>query len=79
MIRASRAWAYPPEDLPQVSDAGGPQMRIGYLHLRDAQVISAADPVPTKGAYVRVRIETIDAWMLGRLGPPGFQTAPTDT
>ena len=79
MVRASRAWTYPPEDLPHVPDTVGPQMRIGYLHLRDAQVISAADPVPTEGGYVRVRIETIEAWMLGRLGPPGFHTAPTDT
>ena len=81
MIRASGAWAYPPEEIPQVPDADDgvvARARIRYLHLRDAQVISAADPVPTEGGYVRIRIETIDGWMLGRLGPPGFEPAPTD-
>ena len=81
MIRASGAWAYPPEEIPQVPDADDDvvaRVRIRYLHLRDAQVISAADPVPTEGGYVRIRIETIDGWMLGRLGPPGFEPAPTD-
>ncbi len=81
MVRASGAWAYPPEEeqeVPNVDDGGAPKVRIGYLHLRDAQVISAADPVPTEGGYVRIRIETVDGWMLGRLGPPGFQPASRD-
>jgi hypothetical protein len=79
MVRASGTRAYPPEEEQEVPDADDgvtPKVRIGYLHLRDAQVISAADPVPTEGGYVRVRIEAIDGWMLGRLGPPGFQPAP---
>ena len=78
MVRASGTRAYPPEeeqDVPNADDDVAPNVRIGYLHLRDAQLISAADPVPTEGGYVRIRIETIDGWMLGRLGPPGFRPA----
>jgi hypothetical protein len=78
MVRASGTRAYPPEEqeVPNADDDVAPKVRIGYLHLRDAQLISAADPVPTEGGYVRIRIETIDGWMLGRLGPPGFRPAP---
>ena len=78
MVRASGTRGYPPEEEQEVPNADdvAPKVRIGYLHLRDAQVISAAAPVPTEGGYVRIRIETIDGWMLGRLGPPGFRPAP---
>jgi hypothetical protein len=81
MVKASGMWAYPPEEehveqeVPNADDGVAPKVPIGYLHLRDAQVISAADPVPTEGGYVRIRIESIDGWMLGRLGPPGFRPA----
>jgi hypothetical protein len=49
----------------------------GFLHLRDAQVIgSEGRPVPTRGGFVRVRLEEVAAWMLGRIGPVGYQPPP---
>lgn len=46
----------------------------GYLHLRDARTFSASGtPVPESGALIRVRIERVDAWAFGSIGPPGYE------
>ncbi len=48
-----------------------------FLHLRDAQLIGGEGrPVPSRGGFVRVRLEEVAAWMLGRIGPVGYQPPP---
>jgi hypothetical protein len=49
----------------------------GFLHLRDAHLLgSDGRPVPTRGGYVRVRLEEVAGWMLGRIGPVGYEPPP---
>jgi hypothetical protein len=41
-----------------------------FLHLRDACLITSdGRRVPTGGGFVRVRVDEVAAWMLGRIGP----------
>ncbi|MCA1691170.1 MAG: hypothetical protein ABR540_13615 [Acidimicrobiales bacterium] len=45
-----------------------------FLHLRDAHLVGTdGRSVPTRGGFVRVRLEEVAAWMLGRIGPAGYQ------
>jgi hypothetical protein len=47
-----------------------------FLHLRDANVIGTdGRSVPTLGGYVRVRVDEVAAWMLGRISPIGRPAA----
>lgn len=46
----------------------------GFLHLREAHLVGAdGRSVPTRGGYVRVRLEEVAGWMLGRIAPVGYQ------
>jgi hypothetical protein len=48
-----------------------------FLHLRDAHLITPdGRPVPTRGGFLRVRVDEVAAWMLGRIGPVGYQAPP---
>jgi hypothetical protein len=47
-----------------------------HLHLRAARVISPAGPVPDEGGYVRLRLDQVEGWLIGDLGPAGY--APPD-
>ncbi|MGH9280096.1 MAG: hypothetical protein ACRD12_18605 [Acidimicrobiales bacterium] len=41
-----------------------------FVHLKDAYVIHPdGRRVPTHGGYVRVRVDAVAGWMLGRIGP----------
>lgn len=49
-----------------------------FVHLRDANVISAdGRRVPTRGGFVRVRVDAVSAWMLGRIGPAPASASPS--
>ena len=48
-----------------------------FLHLRDACLVTSdGRRVPTGGGFVRVRVDEVAAWMLGRIGPAGYQPPP---
>ncbi len=48
-----------------------------FLHLRDAHVIGAdGRAVPSTGGFLRLRVDEVAAWMLGRIGPVGYQPPP---
>jgi len=48
-----------------------------FLHLRDAFLVGTSGrPVPTQGGFVRVRVDDVAAWMLGRIAPAGYQPPP---
>lgn len=59
----------PPGDAAQVG---------GYIHLRDASLrFPGADAgMPTPGSFVRVRLDEVQAWMLGNLGPADYVPPP---
>ena len=78
VIRMLGAHVYPSES--EREAAGEPEEETilpGFLHLRDAQLVgSDGRTVPTRGGYVRIRLEEVAGWMLGRIAPVGFQPAP---
>lgn len=48
-----------------------------FLHLRDAHVIGGEGrSVPSRGGFVRVRVDAVAGWMLGRIGPVGYTPPP---
>ena len=48
-----------------------------FLHLRDAFLVdSSGRPVPSRGGFVRVRVDDVSAWMLGRIAPAGYKPPP---
>ncbi|MFP5319239.1 MAG: hypothetical protein ACLGI2_13235 [Acidimicrobiia bacterium] len=48
-----------------------------FLHLRDAVILGTSGrPVPSQGGFVRVRVDDVSAWMLGRIAPAGYQPPP---
>ena len=48
-----------------------------FLHLRDAVLLGTSGrPVPSQGGFVRVRVDDVSAWMLGRIAPAGYQPPP---
>ena len=75
VIRMLGAQVYPSES--EREAAGEPQedtVLPSFLHLREAQLVgSDGRPVPSRGAYVRIRLEEVAGWMLGRIAPVGYQ------
>src|SRR5258708_1786516 len=58
---------------PQVAPEGdASDTRPFHLHLRAARVVSPAGPVPDEGGYVRLRLDQVEGWLIGDLGPPGY-------
>ncbi len=48
-----------------------------FLHLRDAHVVlPGGRTIPSRGGFVRVRVDEVSGWMLGRIGPAGYQPPP---
>lgn len=79
VIRTVGASVYPSES--ELEAAGMPlsdePALPSFLHLRDAMVITAEGrSVPSTGGFVRVRVDEVAAWMLGRIGPVGYQPPP---
>lgn len=78
VIRMVGAQVYPSES--EREAAGDQELESplpSYLHLRDAHVLApAGSAVPTRGGFVRVRVDEVAAWMLGRIGPVGYQPPP---
>jgi hypothetical protein len=42
----------------------------GFVHLKDARTVTAQGPLPRDGAFWRGRLDCIDGFTLGELGPP---------
>ena len=70
VIRMLGAQVYPSES--EREAAGEPlvdPVLPAFLHLRDAHLIgSDGRTIPTRGGYLRVRLEEVAGWMLGRIG-----------
>jgi hypothetical protein len=79
MIRLVGAQVYPSESEREAAGEDVDDTVLpAFLHLRDAGVIGAdGRPVPTYGGYVRVRVDSVSAWMLGRIGPVDRSGTPT--
>lgn len=78
VIRMVGASVYPSESEREAAGepVEDPQLP-SFLHLRDAYVITAEGrAVPTSGGFVRLRVDQVAAWMLGRIGPVGYQPPP---
>ena len=73
VIRMVGAHVYPSESEREavgVAGGDGDATLPSFLHLRDASLISPdGRRVPTVGGFVRVRVDEVTAWMLGRIGP----------
>jgi hypothetical protein len=73
VIRMVGAHVYPSEsEREAIGEAGGDGESglPSFLHLRDAFLIAVdGRRVPTGGGFVRVRVDEVAAWMLGRIGP----------
>jgi hypothetical protein len=41
-----------------------------FVHLKDARTVTAQGPLPRSGAFWRGRLDCIDGFTLGELGPP---------
>lgn len=79
VIRMVGASVYPSDsELEAAGEPPGDDVALpSFLHLRDAQVIASdGRHVPSKGGYVRVRVDSVAGWMLGRIGPLGYQPPP---
>jgi hypothetical protein len=78
VIRMVGASVYPSEsELEAAGESPTDDILPSFLHLRDAHVLAPdGRPVPSKGGWVRVRVDEVAAWMLGRIGPVGYQPPP---
>jgi hypothetical protein len=69
--------AYPSESERQAAGRLGPDTEPGFVHLRDARLLSgAAVRVPDPGGLVRVKLSSIDGWLVGILDPRISRPAP---
>ena len=77
VIRMLGAQVYPSESEREAAgEVEEEPVLPGFLHLRDAQLVGTdGRSVPTRGGYVRVRLEEVAGWMLGRIAPVGYQPA----
>ncbi|MGH9224067.1 MAG: hypothetical protein ACRD2W_09875 [Acidimicrobiales bacterium] len=78
VIRMVGAQVYPSDSEREAAgDPAEDPLLPAFLHLRDAHVISGdGRGVPTRGGYMRLRVDEVAAWMLGRIGPVGYQPPP---
>lgn len=71
--------AYPSQDEIEAGVAGesADGSTANFIHLRDARSVGPTGVVPSEGGMLlKVRLESVDAWSLGVLGPPGYQPPP---
>ncbi|MEW6154787.1 MAG: hypothetical protein AB1673_12455 [Actinomycetota bacterium] len=78
VIRMVGAQVYPSEsERLAAGELDDDPLLPSFLHLRDAHVVGGdGRGVPTRGGFVRVRVDSVAAWMLGRIGPVGYQPPP---
>jgi hypothetical protein len=78
VIRMVGAQVYPSESEREAAgDVIDETILPAFLHLRDAFVLGPSGrPVPSQGGFVRVRVDDVSAWMLGRIAPAGYQPSP---
>ena len=78
VIRMVGASVYPSDSEREAAgEATDEQPLPAFLHLRDSHLIGAdGRAIPTAGGFVRVRVDEVAAWMLGRIGPVGYQPPP---
>lgn len=78
VIRMVGASVYPSESEREAAGEARDDPQLpSFLHLRDAHVIgSDGRAVPSSGGFVRLRVDEVAAWMLGRIGPVGYQPPP---
>lgn len=78
VIRMVGASVYPSESEREAAgELTDEQPLPAFLHLRDAHLLGGdGRAVPSTGGFVRVRVDEVAAWMLGRIGPVGYQPPP---
>lgn len=78
-IRALGQHVYPAEIEVDAGVAREPEARPKmFIHLRDARTLAPGlgQPTPVDGGHFRCRLDRVDAWLLGILGPPGYTVPP---
>ncbi len=78
VIRMVGASVYPSESEREVAGepVDDPQLPA-FMHLRDAYLIGGEGrAVPSSGGFIRLRVDEVAAWMLGRIGPAGYTPPP---
>jgi hypothetical protein len=78
VIRILGAQVYPSDSEREAAGEFEEETQLpAFLHLREAHLVgSDGRSVPSRGGYVRVRLEEVAGWMLGRIAPVGYQPAP---
>jgi hypothetical protein len=78
VIRLLGAQVYPSESEREAAGEVEPDPVLpAFLHLRDAQLVGTEGrSVPSRGGYIRVRLEEVAAWMLGRIARVVDQPSP---
>lgn len=75
VFRMLGAEAYPSESEREVIGAGPAATEHTYfVHLSGARLISGVASLPMEGGWVRVRVDDVSAWLIGRMvtpKPPG--------
>lgn len=71
VIRMVGAQVYPSESERMAAGESDDDPNLpSFIHLREAFLIRAdGRRVPSHGGYIRVRVDSVSAWMLGRIGP----------
>ncbi len=71
LFRILGAETYPSDSERDAAGTAAPPDQLPYfLHLRNARLLAAATPLPSQGGWVRVRVDEVQAWLIGRLGTP---------
>lgn len=69
--------AYPSESERQAAGQEPENPEPSFLHLRDARLLTgSAVRVPDAGGLVRVRLSSIDGWLVGILDPRALPSVP---
>ncbi len=78
VIRMLGAHVYPSESEREAAGEVQDDSQLpGFLHLREAQMVAAdGRSVPTRGGFIRLRLEEVAGWMLGRIAPVGYEPPP---
>ena len=74
---------FPSESEIEVGEIGGVEVSPAprdalpmHVHLRDTRSCSGTTPLPEQGALLRVRLDQVEGWFIGQLGPAGYVPPP---